>query len=228
MSPVVASTSSLASSIRADLSSRRRLAGRPLSFRGYLSFRGSHTRRSRPPHRRDPIVVRASGGSHQALSRATAVAIGHHPPPKHIFTPTTVIAGVPLLEKLLAPEEERDDGKRGEYARAANTRGSDASSMTAPRPIAPPRGIGSIGSRLPGATHDTCVYLDYNATTPIFPEVAAATEPFLWEHFGNPSSGHAFAARRRERDPQGPRTGRLDVGLRPDRGGVHVVRVRER
>lgn len=54
-------------------------------------------------------------------------------------------------------------------------------------------GEGSIGARLSGSTHDTCVYLDYNATTPIFPEVAAAMEPFLWEHFGNPSSGHAFA-----------------------------------
>jgi hypothetical protein len=45
-------------------------------------------------------------------------------------------------------------------------------------------GKGSIGGKLAGATHDTCVYLDYNATTPIFPEVAAAMEPFLWEHFG--------------------------------------------
>ena len=50
-----------------------------------------------------------------------------------------------------------------------------------------------IGSRLPGATHASCVYLDYNATTPVFPEVAAAMAPFLFEHFGNPSSGHAFA-----------------------------------
>ena len=37
--------------------------------------------------------------------------------------------------------------------------------------------------------HD-CVYLDYNATTPIFPEVADAMLPFLRYHFGNPSSGH--------------------------------------
>ena len=54
-------------------------------------------------------------------------------------------------------------------------------------------GDGRIGGKLPGATHEKCVYLDYNATTPIFPEVAAAMEPFLWEHFGNPSSGHVFA-----------------------------------
>lgn len=36
------------------------------------------------------------------------------------------------------------------------------------------------------------VYLDYNATTPIAPEVADAIIPFLREHFGNPSSSHVF------------------------------------
>ena len=38
------------------------------------------------------------------------------------------------------------------------------------------------------------IYLDYNATTPIHPEVARAMEPFLYEHFGNPSSNHAYGA----------------------------------
>jgi len=36
------------------------------------------------------------------------------------------------------------------------------------------------------------IYLDYNATTPIDPEVAAAMRPFLEEHFGNPSSTHWY------------------------------------
>jgi cysteine desulfurase len=36
------------------------------------------------------------------------------------------------------------------------------------------------------------IYLDYNATTPIAPEVAAAMRPFLEGRFGNPSSTHAF------------------------------------
>lgn len=35
-----------------------------------------------------------------------------------------------------------------------------------------------------------CIYLDYNASTPIAPEVAAAMEPFLHEAYGNPSSTH--------------------------------------
>ena len=39
-----------------------------------------------------------------------------------------------------------------------------------------------------------CIYLDYNATTPIYPEVTAAMAPFTWACFGNPSSPHAYAA----------------------------------
>jgi cysteine desulfurase len=49
------------------------------------------------------------------------------------------------------------------------------------------------------------IYLDYNASTPVDPEVAAAMRPFLEEAFGNPSSGHwasapAKAAVERARD----------------------------
>jgi cysteine desulfurase NifS len=36
------------------------------------------------------------------------------------------------------------------------------------------------------------IYLDYNATTPIDPEVAEAMRPYLFEHFGNPSSSHWY------------------------------------
>src|SRR6266849_1722768 len=38
------------------------------------------------------------------------------------------------------------------------------------------------------------IYLDYNASTPIDPAVAAAMRPFLEDHYGNPSSGHWAAA----------------------------------
>src|ERR1700674_3410881 len=34
------------------------------------------------------------------------------------------------------------------------------------------------------------IYLDYNASTPIDPAVAAAMRDFLEDHYGNPSSGH--------------------------------------
>lgn len=36
------------------------------------------------------------------------------------------------------------------------------------------------------------IYFDYNATTPILPRVFEAMRPYLTEHFGNPSSGHAW------------------------------------
>lgn len=42
------------------------------------------------------------------------------------------------------------------------------------------------------------IYLDYNATTPIHPEVAEAMIPFLRSHFGNPSSSHWFGVQTRK------------------------------
>ncbi|GAB4301880.1 MAG: cysteine desulfurase NifS [Myxococcota bacterium] len=42
------------------------------------------------------------------------------------------------------------------------------------------------------------IYLDYNATTPVLPEVVDAMLPYLREHFGNPSSSHIYGKRARE------------------------------
>ncbi len=36
------------------------------------------------------------------------------------------------------------------------------------------------------------IYLDYNATTPVDPEVTKAIVPFLEQHYGNPSSNHSL------------------------------------
>ena len=36
------------------------------------------------------------------------------------------------------------------------------------------------------------VYLDNAATTPLSKEVFSAMEPYLFEHFGNPSSAHGY------------------------------------
>ena len=41
------------------------------------------------------------------------------------------------------------------------------------------------------------IYLDYNATTPIDPQVAEAMLPYIHQHFGNPSSSHIYGARAR-------------------------------
>ena len=54
-----------------------------------------------------------------------------------------------------------------------------------------------VGQAHPAASlpeHQACVYLDYNATTPVFPEVTAAIYPFISTSFGNPSSPHVYAA----------------------------------
>jgi cysteine desulfurase len=42
------------------------------------------------------------------------------------------------------------------------------------------------------------IYLDYNATTPLLPEVLDAMLPYLREHFGNPSSSHIYGTKARE------------------------------
>ncbi|HYW94752.1 MAG TPA: aminotransferase class V-fold PLP-dependent enzyme, partial [Bacteroidales bacterium] len=42
------------------------------------------------------------------------------------------------------------------------------------------------------------VYLDYNATTPVDPEVADHMIPYLREHFGNPSSTHWYGIQTRK------------------------------
>src|SRR6202011_2155954 len=42
------------------------------------------------------------------------------------------------------------------------------------------------------------IYLDYNATTPLLPEVVDAMLPYLTEHFGNPSSRHLYGRRAHE------------------------------
>lgn len=41
------------------------------------------------------------------------------------------------------------------------------------------------------------VYVDYNATTPIHPEVASFMRPFLEEYYGNPSSGYSYGVETR-------------------------------
>jgi len=42
------------------------------------------------------------------------------------------------------------------------------------------------------------IYLDYNATTPVAPEVVVAIQPFLVERFGNPSSSHVYGLSARQ------------------------------
>ena len=71
--------------------------------------------------------------------------------------------------------------------------------MRGARTLARTRGGGVAHGSRPTGSHNSPVserplYLDYNATTPVLPSVAEAMLPFLYEHFGNPSSGHSYGA----------------------------------
>jgi cysteine desulfurase len=41
--------------------------------------------------------------------------------------------------------------------------------------------------------YNGCIYLDYNATTPVYPQVKEAILPYLKSKWGNPSSNHAYS-----------------------------------
>ncbi len=60
------------------------------------------------------------------------------------------------------------------------------------------------------------IYLDYNATTPLDPAVAAAMRPYLEQHFGNPSSGHAYGHTAHKAVVQGREQVAALLGCAPD------------
>jgi len=59
------------------------------------------------------------------------------------------------------------------------------------------------------------VYLDYNATTPVDPQVLAAMRPYQEENFGNPSSGHIYGAWARQGVEKARRQVADMLGCRP-------------
>jgi cysteine desulfurase len=63
---------------------------------------------------------------------------------------------------------------------------------------------------------DRPIYLDYNATTPVDPAVAEAMLPFLYEHFGNPSSSHPYGAVARGAVEKARRQVAALIGARPE------------
>jgi len=60
------------------------------------------------------------------------------------------------------------------------------------------------------------IYLDYNATTPVDPEVAEAMIPFLKEHFGNPSSTHWYGIQTRKAIEKARKQVAAFLGCYPD------------
>ena len=67
------------------------------------------------------------------------------------------------------------------------------------------------------------MYLDYNATTPLLPEVVEAMLPYLRDEFGNPSSGHALG----QRAKQAVERARAEVAAAPERVFPLLCPVRE-
>jgi cysteine desulfurase len=60
------------------------------------------------------------------------------------------------------------------------------------------------------------VYLDYNGTTPLAPEVVAAIMPFLQTEFGNPSSSHWYGIRPKQAVEAARRQVAGILGCRPE------------
>lgn len=60
------------------------------------------------------------------------------------------------------------------------------------------------------------IYLDYNATTPLDPAVVAAMRPYLEQHFGNPSSSHAYGQAAKEAHEQARGQVAALLGCSPD------------
>ncbi|MFW6223121.1 MAG: cysteine desulfurase family protein, partial [Bacteroidota bacterium] len=52
--------------------------------------------------------------------------------------------------------------------------------------------------KLNSGTMEKQIYLDYNATTPIDPEVVEEMLPFIYDSFGNPSSSYAIGRRNKD------------------------------
>ena len=58
--------------------------------------------------------------------------------------------------------------------------------------------------------------MDYNATTPVDPQVLDAMLPYLKNHFGNPSSGHTYGQRAHEATVSAREKTAAMIGCEPD------------
>ena len=59
------------------------------------------------------------------------------------------------------------------------------------------------------------IYLDYNATTPIAQEVAEEMAPYIYEHFGNPSSSHPYGVAAKQAVEAARADVAASIGCRP-------------
>ena len=176
------------------------------------------------PTRRVPVRTRVSFSASDASHSAT-VGVPATPPPApaglRVSTPGLIagalFGGGPFLAWLLRRNDEDAPGnKRPRESTAGEmSREGEMSTLALNRLGSRPT-VGAIGAPLPNPLFRTCAYLDYNATTPVFPEVADAMAPFVWDHFGNPSSGHAFAEATRDAIAKARSQVATCVGCAPD------------
>ena len=166
----------------------------------------------------------ASGASHSAT-----VGVPASPPPKpaglHVSTPGLIagalFGGGPFLAWLMRRNDEDAPGNARPMRDVGDEESSETGTTRARETLGGDRNgsrptVGSIGTSLPNPLFRTCAYLDYNATPPVFPEVARAMAPFVWDHFGNPSSGHAFASATRDAVAKARSQVATCVGCAPD------------
>ena len=67
-----------------------------------------------------------------------------------------------------------------------------------------------------GALRSKPIYLDYNASTPIDPNVKRKMQSFLGKDFGNPSSGHAYGEIPRDAIAKAREQVAIFIGARPE------------
>ncbi|MDD5686565.1 MAG: cysteine desulfurase family protein [Elusimicrobia bacterium] len=60
------------------------------------------------------------------------------------------------------------------------------------------------------------IYLDYNATTPVHPSVAGEMQKYIYEYFGNPSSGHWYGRKAHEGVEKARRRVSVLLGCKPE------------
>ena len=174
------------------------------------------------PTRRVRVRTRVSASASDASHGAT-VGVPASPPPKpaglHVSTPGLIagalFGGGPFLAWLMRRNDEDAPGNKTTTPAAEMSTTSPRETPGGDRDGSRPT-VGAIGAPLPNPLFRTCVYLDYNATTPVFPEVARAAAPFVWDHFGNPSSGHAFAEATRDAIAEARSQGATCVGCASD------------
>ena len=158
---------------------------------------GRHAgRRRRPRQRRRHGRAGQDGRSRSWTSRARPRRRTSHSlnPVPFVHPPRRTAR---RLRAARRPAGGRPGQRRRDRARAARLRAARGLRTVPPR----------LSPRRFGRATMKPIYLDYNATTPIDPEVAEAMRPFLYGVFGNPSSAHAYGVAGAPGGGDGPRPG---------------------